>query len=99
LQPGKTWVMLNPGLLTEYGDIFATKGNDYGWTNRAYHCIDRGQARPIHQPLRRLAKLANVGKMLEDIKQCGVTEQSVSPWQSPVVLVQKMNCDLCFSTL
>jgi hypothetical protein len=31
-------------LLTEYGDIFAMKGDDYRWTNRVYHHIDKGEA-------------------------------------------------------
>jgi hypothetical protein len=90
--------MLNPELLTEYEDIFALKSDDYGRTNRVYHCIDMGQAQPICQTLRRLqlAKQAYVGEMLEDMQRCGVIELSDSPWQSPVLLVWKTNGDLCF---
>jgi hypothetical protein len=31
-------------LLTEYGDIFAIKSDDYGWTDKVYHHIDKGEA-------------------------------------------------------
>jgi hypothetical protein len=30
-------------LLTEYRDIFAIKSDDYGRTDRLYHCIDTGE--------------------------------------------------------
>jgi hypothetical protein len=39
--------------LTEYRDIFAMKSEDCGWTDRVYHRIDMGEARPIPQPLSR----------------------------------------------
>jgi hypothetical protein len=63
-------------LLTEYRDIFAMKSSDCGQTDRVYHHTDMGEARPICQPLRRLslAKQANVGEMLEDMRH-GVIEQ------------------------
>jgi hypothetical protein len=38
--------------LTEYGDIFATKSDDYRWTDKLYHRLDSGVARPIRQPRR-----------------------------------------------
>jgi predicted ArsR family transcriptional regulator len=41
-------------LLTEYEDIFATDDEDYGRTNKMYHRIDTGNARPIRQPPRRI---------------------------------------------
>jgi hypothetical protein len=34
--------------LNEYRDIFAMKSDGCGWTDRVYHCIDMGKARPIH---------------------------------------------------
>lgn len=36
-------------LLIEYADIFAMKSDNYGWTDRLYHSIDTGEARPICQ--------------------------------------------------
>jgi hypothetical protein len=85
-------------LLTEYGDIFAMKSDDYGWIDRVYRRIDTGNARPIRQSLRtlHLAKQAEVGKMLDDIQRREVIEESDSPWPSPVVLVWKKNGDLRF---
>ncbi|XP_023718761.1 uncharacterized protein LOC111870591 [Cryptotermes secundus] len=40
-------------LVSEYADIFAQDNEDYGRTNRVYHRIDTGEARPIRQPPRR----------------------------------------------
>jgi hypothetical protein len=37
-------------LLTEYEDIFAVADEDYGRTNKVYHRIETGDARPIRQP-------------------------------------------------
>jgi len=56
-----------------------------------YRRIDTGDARPIRQPPRRLplAKQAEVTALLGDMKGKGVTEESDSPWSSPVVLVRK----------
>jgi hypothetical protein len=56
-------------LLTEYSDIFAMDSDDYRLTDRVYHHIDMGEARP-RQPPRRLpwAKQADVGQMLEDVQ-------------------------------
>jgi hypothetical protein len=71
--------------------------DDYRWTDSVYHFIDRGEARPIHQPPRKLpsAKQVDVGEMLEDMHRRGVVEESDSPWSSPVILVRK-NGDLRF---
>jgi hypothetical protein len=57
-------------LLTEYRDIFAVDSEDYRWTNRVYHCVDKGEAQLICQSPRRpaLENQAVVGEMLEDMK-------------------------------
>jgi hypothetical protein len=75
-------------LVIEYKEIFAVDSEDYGRTNRAYRRIDRGVARPTHQPPRRLplAKLAEVNNLFDDMQRRGV--RGVSPWSSPVVLVR-----------
>jgi hypothetical protein len=85
-------------LLTEYEDILARYDEDYGRTNKVYHRIDTGDARPIRQPPRRipLAKQAEVKEMLDDMQRHGVIEESDSPWSSPVVLVKKKNGELRF---
>jgi hypothetical protein len=64
-------------LLTEYTDIFAMKSDDCGRTDRIYHRIDTGEARPIRQSPKRLpqAKQADVGEMLENMQRRGVIEE------------------------
>jgi hypothetical protein len=61
-------------LLTEYEDIFARDDENYGRTNKVYHRIDTGDARPIRQPPRRipLAKQAEVKEMLDDMQRHGL---------------------------
>jgi hypothetical protein len=78
-------------LIADYQEVFETKSGDHGRTEKVYHRIDTGDARPIRQPPRRLplAKQAEVNDMLEDMKRKGVIEESDSPWSSPVVLIQK----------
>jgi hypothetical protein len=67
-------------LLTEYEGIFAMDSEDHGQTNKVYHHIDMGDARPIRQPQRRLplAKQAEVSEMLGDMQRRGVIEESDS---------------------
>jgi hypothetical protein len=83
-------------LLAEHEDIFAVDSKDYGWANKVYHHIDKGDARPIRQPPRRLplAKHAEVSEMLNGMQHCGVIEESDGPWSSPIVLVRKKNGEL-----
>jgi hypothetical protein len=85
-------------LLTEYQDIYAGNNEDYSRTNKVYHCIDTGDARPIRQHPRRLplAKQAEVSEMLDDMQRREVIEESDSPWSSPDVLVRKKNGELRF---
>jgi hypothetical protein len=85
-------------LLTEYEDIFARNNEDYEKTNKAYHRIDMGDARPIRQTPRRLplAKQAEVSEMLDNMQRHRVIKESDSPWSSPVVLLRKKNGELRF---
>jgi hypothetical protein len=54
----------------EYEDVFAGADEDYGRTNKVYHSIDTGDARPIRQPPRRipLAKQTEVKEMLDKVQ-------------------------------
>jgi hypothetical protein len=74
------------------------KSDDYRRTDRLYHRIDMGEARPICQPPTRLllAKQADVGEMLEDMQRREIDEESGRPWSFPVIFVQKKNGDLHF---
>jgi hypothetical protein len=84
--------------IADYQDVLETKSGDHGRTEKVYHRIDTGDARPIRQPPRRLplAKQAEVNDVLEDMKSKGVIEESDSPWSSPVVLVRKKDGSLRF---
>jgi hypothetical protein len=61
-------------ILTEYEDIIARDDEDYGWTNKVYHGIDTGDARPIRQPPRStpLTKQAEVKEMLDNMQRHGL---------------------------
>jgi hypothetical protein len=85
-------------LLAEYDDIFAVDSEDHRRTNKVYHCIVTGDARPIRQPPRRvpLAKQMQVSDMIDDMQRRVVIEESDSPWSSPIVLVRKKNGELRF---
>jgi hypothetical protein len=85
-------------IIADYQDVFETKSGDHGLTEKVYHRIDTGDARPIRQPPRRLplANQAEFNDMLEDMKSKGVIEESDSPWSSPVVLVRKKDGSLRF---
>jgi hypothetical protein len=84
--------------LTEYGDIFVTKSDDNGRTDRMYHHIGMGETRPLHQPPRRLllAKQADEGEIFEDMQRRGVIEESDTPSSSLVFLLRKKSGDLRF---
>jgi hypothetical protein len=84
--------------IADYQDVFETKSGDHGRTEKVYHRIDTGDARPIHQPPRRLplAKQTEVNDMLEDMTSKGVIEESDSPWSTPVVLDRKKDGSLRF---
>ncbi|XP_023721736.1 cyclic AMP-responsive element-binding protein 3-like protein 2 [Cryptotermes secundus] len=61
-------------LVAECADIFAKDNDDYGRTNKVYHHMGTGEARPIRQPPRRvpLAKLAEVNEMLDNMRGQGL---------------------------
>ncbi|CAM4654664.1 unnamed protein product [Caretta caretta] len=69
-----------------------------GLTERAYHSIDSGNAHPIKvQPFRVFpqAKTA-IEREIQDMLQMGVIRPSDSAWASPVVLVPKLDGEICF---
>ncbi|CAM5083060.1 unnamed protein product [Eretmochelys imbricata] len=70
-----------------------------GWTERSYHSIDTGNARPIRAQPYRLSPQAKTAKEqdIQDMLQMGVIRPSNSAWASPVVLVPKPDGEIRFS--
>ncbi|CAM5076925.1 unnamed protein product [Natator depressus] len=82
-------------LCTSYAPTFSATP---GLTERAYHSIDTGNARPIRvQPYRvsPQAKTA-IEREIHDMLQMGVIRPSESAWASPVVLVPKPDGEIRF---
>lgn len=85
-------------LLLEYQDTFVGPDGKLGLTHLTEHTIDTGDTKPIKQRPRRMAYVKRqqakeeVNKMLEN----DVIRPSVSPWASPVVLVQKKDGSVRF---
>ena len=79
------------GLLMKYQNVFAKSKYDLGRTTIVQHEIDTGDHRPIKQaPLRMpLNKKEVVRKEVQNMLRNGIIEPSVSPWSSPIVLVEK----------
>ena len=75
----------------KYQNVFAKSKYDLGRTTIVQHEIDTGDHPPIKQAPRRmpLAKKEVVRKEVEAMLQNGIIEPSVSPWSSPIVLVEK----------
>ena len=85
-------------LLTLHADVFADSKDDVGQTDVTQHQIHTGEARPIHQPPRRLAagQKQEVRELLQKMQDRGIIRPSSSPWASPIVLVRKSNGSLRF---
>lgn len=84
-------------LLNEYEDVFSEKivaGN----CDILTHVINLKDSSPIKQVPRRIPiQMRNeVNKIIEEMKDQGVIEESQSPWTSPVVLVKKKDGTIRF---
>jgi len=78
-------------LLRRYEDTFSKNDCDLGQTDLVMHRIDRGQHRPLRQPLRRhlLSQLPVIDEHVEQMLRQGIVEPVASPWSSNVVLVRR----------
>ena len=78
-------------LLMKHQNVFARSKYDLGHTSIIRHEIFTGDHRPIKQAPRRmpLNKKEIVQKEVQAMLQNGIVEPSISPWSSPIVLVEK----------
>ncbi|CAM5105071.1 unnamed protein product [Natator depressus] len=82
-------------LCTSYVPTFSATP---GLTERAYHSIDTGNARPIRAQPYRVSPQAKIAieREIQDMLQKGVICPSGSAWASPVVLVPKPDREISF---
>ena len=77
--------------LLTYSGIFAGPGERGGRTDKLMHKIDTGDAHPICQAARRIPPhKKEVSKILQDMLQKDIVEQSSSPWASPIFSQEKI---------
>lgn len=86
-------------LIGKHRDIFATNLKELGSSNVHEHFIDTGTASPIRLPPYRASpvKRAEIEKQIELMKDADLIEDSVSPWQAPVVLITKKDGSFRFA--
>ena len=84
--------------IVEASDIFATSSDGPGGVVEVEHAIETGDTTPISQHPRRVpfALRPEIARMVQEMLEQRVIEESSSPWASPVVLVKKKNGDLQF---
>ena len=77
-------------LLHKFQDIFSRGPHDLGRMGLAKHMMNTGNAVPVRQPPRRLAfaQREKAFKAVEEIHKQEIIKSSLSPWDSPVVLVR-----------
>ncbi|GBN95947.1 Retrovirus-related Pol polyprotein from transposon 297 [Araneus ventricosus] len=79
------------GLLQEFQNLFSTSDSDVGRCNMTQHRINTGNHPPIKQYPRRLplAKKEEAERLVKEMVDNGIIEESSGPWASPIVLVKK----------
>ncbi|GBO11509.1 Retrovirus-related Pol polyprotein from transposon 297 [Araneus ventricosus] len=78
-------------LLQEFQNLFSTSDSDVGRCNTTQHRINTGNHPPIKQYPRRLplAKKEEAERLVKEMVDNGIIEESSGPWASPIVLVKK----------
>ena len=81
--------------LLRYADVFE---HSLGHTNVVRHNIDTGDSPPIRQRPRRLryAYRKETDDQIRNMLDQGVIHPSISPWASPIILVQEKGGKYCF---
>ncbi|VDP33222.1 unnamed protein product [Heligmosomoides polygyrus] len=83
-------------LVKEYNAVFAVEDRELTQTNLVVHEIDSGDTEPIRQRTRPvpLRPRLEFKKMIRELLDRGIIEESSSDWASPVVLVKKKDGSL-----
>ncbi|GBM01909.1 Retrovirus-related Pol polyprotein from transposon 412 [Araneus ventricosus] len=78
-------------LLKEFQNLFSTWDADVSHCNMTQHRINTGDHPPIKQYPRRLplAKKDETERLVKEMVDNGIIEESSGPWASPIVLVTK----------
>ncbi|GBM66381.1 Retrovirus-related Pol polyprotein from transposon 412 [Araneus ventricosus] len=78
-------------LLQEFQNLFSTSDSDVGRCNMTQHRINTGNHPPIKQYPRSLplAKKEEAERLVKEMVDNGIIEESSGPWASPIVLVKK----------
>ncbi|GBM69541.1 Retrovirus-related Pol polyprotein from transposon 297 [Araneus ventricosus] len=78
-------------LLQEFQNLFSTSDSDVGRCNMTQHRINTCNHPPINQYPRRLhlAKKEEAERVVKEMVDNGIIEESSEPWASPIVLVKK----------
>ena len=78
-------------LFNKYRNVFAFPGDQLGRTSLVQHVIDTGDATPIKQRPYRVSPdvKKETDHQVDEILEKGISQESVSPWSSPIVLVKK----------
>ncbi|GBN05127.1 Retrovirus-related Pol polyprotein from transposon 17.6 [Araneus ventricosus] len=86
-------------LLQEFQSLFSTNDSDVGRCNMTQHRINTGNYPPIKQYQRRLplAKKEEAERLVKEMVDNGIIEESSGPWASPIVLVKKKDVSTRFS--
>ena len=78
-------------LLLKNKDVFAFSDNDLGVTDLAEADVDTGDSKPINlRPYRiPLGQRQAFSDTIDEMLQAGIIRPSMSPWNFPVILVEK----------
>ena len=78
-------------LLKKHAHLFTSNPKKPNRTNRVEHRILTGDAQPVYSKPRRLPAVweSDINQQVEQMLENGIIRPSCSPWNSPIILVDK----------